>query len=129
MPVSSAMSSTYDSEMPGYGHAGMDAATAGMYATDPHRAAMSVASHPLSHSGLNHGSPTLHQPYPATPYSSASSNMGGVMPNSQDAQIKRDKDSIYSWVVDFLPCFSAYLYAIQALCLAPTSSLLYKYLS
>ncbi|KAK7504910.1 hypothetical protein BaRGS_00003938, partial [Batillaria attramentaria] len=64
----------------------MDAGS-GMY-PDPHR---SMGSHPLSHGSLNHTSP-LHQ-YP--PYTSAST-MSGVMSSSQDSQIKRDKDSIYS---------------------------------
>ncbi|GFN82869.1 homeobox protein meis1 [Plakobranchus ocellatus] len=104
MPVvSSAMS--YDSEqLPGYG--AMDAA-AGMYGADPHRAmaaAAAVASHPLGHAGLNHAGSGLHgQPpssYPTAPYSTTSSTgmpHGGVMgAGSQDSQMKRDKDSIYS---------------------------------
>ncbi|XP_059159105.1 homeobox protein Meis1-like [Physella acuta] len=91
MPVVSSMSSSlqYDGELPGYG--AMEA-SGGMYG-DPHRA-MAV-SHPLSHSGLNHASSALHQPYPS-PYSSTPSTMPGVMSGSQDSQMKRDKDSIYS---------------------------------
>ncbi|GFR76792.1 homeobox protein Meis1 [Elysia marginata] len=105
MPVvSNAMS--YDGEqLPGYG--GMDAAAAGMYGGDPHRAmaaAAAVASHPLSHTGLNHAGSGLHgQPpssYPSAPYSSTVSTgmpHGGVMGGAtQDSQMKRDKDSIYS---------------------------------
>ncbi|BFZ07901.1 hypothetical protein BsWGS_10939 [Bradybaena similaris] len=92
MPVVSAMSSSlqYDTELPGYGS--MEAA-AGMYG-DPHRA-MAAASHQLSHAGLNHSSSALHQPYP-NPYSSSAASMPGVMGSSQDSQMKRDKDSIYS---------------------------------
>ncbi|CAG5134279.1 unnamed protein product, partial [Candidula unifasciata] len=92
MPVVSAMSSSlqYDTELPGYG--GMEAA-ASMYG-DPHRA-MAAASHQLSHAGLNHSSAALHQPYP-NPYTSSATTMPGVMGGSQDSQMKRDKDSIYS---------------------------------
>ena len=76
----------YDGEMAHYG--GMDGGS-GMY--DPHRAM--ATGHPLSHGSLNHASP-LHQ-YP--PYSASSaSGMSSVMSTSQDSQIKRDKDSIYS---------------------------------
>ncbi|KAK7104493.1 homeobox protein Meis1-like isoform X1 [Littorina saxatilis] len=76
----------YDGEMAHYG--GMDGGS-GMY--DPHRG-MS-AGLPLSHASLNHTSP-LHQ-YPS--YSAASAaGMPSVMSTSQDSQIKRDKDSIYS---------------------------------
>ncbi|KAK3804399.1 hypothetical protein RRG08_059369 [Elysia crispata] len=105
MPVvSNAMS--YDGEqLPGYG--GMDAGAAGMYGGDPHRAmaaAAAVASHPLGHTGLSHAGSGLHgQPpssYPSAPYSNTvSSGMphGGVMGGgTQDSQMKRDKDSIYS---------------------------------
>ncbi|BFZ12330.1 hypothetical protein BsWGS_15369 [Bradybaena similaris] len=90
MPLVSAMSSSlhYDSELPGY--AQMEAA-AGMYG-DPHRG---IGGHSLSHAGLNHTSPALHQPYP-NPYSTSSTTMPGVMMGSQDSQMKRDKDSIYS---------------------------------
>ena len=71
-------------EMTHYG--GMEGGS-GMY--DPR----SMSGHPLSHGSLNHASP-LHQ-YP--PYSAASaSGMSSVMSTSQDSQIKRDKDSIYS---------------------------------
>ncbi|ESO91996.1 hypothetical protein LOTGIDRAFT_121570, partial [Lottia gigantea] len=68
-------------EMPHYG--GME--SAGMYG-DPHR---SMGTHPLSHSH----SGSIHQ-YPSS-YTSSSS-MPGVMSTTQDSQLKRDKDSIYS---------------------------------
>lgn len=73
----------FDNELPHYG--GMESSA--MY--DPHR---SMSNLPLSHSGLNHG--PGGQLYP--PYTSSSSNMPGVMSSTQDSQLKRDKDSIYS---------------------------------
>ena len=96
MPViSETMSSSlsYDSsELSSAGYPGMEG-VASMY-PDPHRSAM-TGSHPLSHSGLNHSSSGVHQPYP-TPYSTASTTMPGVMGGGNDSQMKMDKDSIYS---------------------------------
>ncbi|XP_046343410.1 homeobox protein Meis1-like isoform X1 [Haliotis rufescens] len=79
------MAQRFDNELPHYGS--MDASA--MY-SDPR----SLPSHPLTHSStsLNHGPSPIHQ-YP--PYTS-SSTMPGVMSSTQDNQLKRDKDSIYS---------------------------------
>ncbi|XP_041352627.1 homeobox protein Meis1-like isoform X2 [Gigantopelta aegis] len=80
------MAQRFENDLSHYGN--MDGS--GMYG-DPHR---SLSNHPLTHSGanLNHGPSPIHQ-YP--PYTSSSA-MSGVMSTTQDSQMKRDKDSLYS---------------------------------
>ncbi|XP_050404557.1 homeobox protein Meis1 isoform X1 [Patella vulgata] len=73
------MAQRFDNDIPHYG--GME--SAGMY--DPHR---SMGTHPLTHSHTG----SIHQ-YPSY---TTSSSMPGVMSTTQDSQLKRDKDSIYS---------------------------------